>query len=80
MVAYKSAACFEWSVEPFVRVDGEGVCFAEGGERFGRVRQGGGESSVGSVDVEPEIELAGDGGEFGDGIDGTGADGAGWYR
>ena len=57
-VANEGAAGFEGSVEPLVGVDGDGISERDGREGCGGVREDGGEGSVGSVDMEPEVEFA----------------------
>ncbi len=58
-------------------IDGDRVSECEMGERGRSVREDGSEGAVGSIDVEPEIELAAECRHFGKGIDGTSTDGAG---
>ena len=61
-IADEGAAGFEGSVEPLVGVDGDGVGEWDGGEGGGSVGEDGGERSVGSVDMEPEVEFVAEGG------------------
>ena len=61
-VADEGAAGFEGSVEPLVGVDGDGVGEWDGGEGCGGGGEDGGERTLGSVDMEPEVELLAEGG------------------
>ena len=76
-VAVEDTAAADGQIEPLVRIEREGIGFADAGECVARGGGDRGDAAVGAVDVEPKVVGAGEIGDGADGVDGSGAGGPG---
>ena len=74
-IAIEKASAAGGLIEPFVRIERDGVGEIDSVECFGNGERC--ECAIGSVDVEPEAVLATDGGDFAERVDAAGCRGAG---
>src|SRR5215831_7970528 len=73
-VSHHRAACFERRIEPFVRIDGDGVRLIETGELVCGLGRNRSQRSIRPIDMKPEPEFPAERGQLCQWIDCTGAD------
>ncbi len=76
-IPHQGAACLQGSVEPLVWIHRDGIGLRHAREQIGSLGNRGGQSAVGTIDVEPEVSLTAELGELRERVDCPSADGTG---